>query len=118
MMMMCRFLFVLLLLPAVSFAMDRARFVTPEPPPGGFAVVSGKSAAAIFVERGDHAGVVRAAKDLQADIARVTGVTPQLVHDEAELRSSAIIVGTIGKSGLIDRLIVAGKVDASNVAGQ
>ena len=42
---------------------------------GGFVIMQKKAAAGIYVDANDHAGVVRAAGDLQADVARVTGCT-------------------------------------------
>ena len=38
-------------------------------------------AASIYVDANDFAGVARAAADLQADIARVAGVTPTITHN-------------------------------------
>jgi hypothetical protein len=80
--------------------------------------VQGKVAAAIYVDSGDHAGVVRAAGDLAADVARVTGSTPAMVHDEKSLGANVVLAGTIGKSMLIDRLVREGKIDASGVRGK
>jgi hypothetical protein len=66
----------------------------------------------------DYAGVVRAVGDLQADIGRVTGCTATIVHEPGKLGRRAIIIGTIGKSGLIDKLIGQGKIDPAPIAGQ
>ena len=68
------------------------------------------------MDTNDYPGVIRAAHDLQADIARVTGRTPQI--SEGEPSSEAICIGTIEKNRFIDRLIRERKLDVSQVAGQ
>ena len=77
-----------------------------------------KIVADLYVDTNDFAGVVRAAGDLQADIARVTGLSPAIVHEEKNLGKNVIIVGTIGKSEIIDRLIREKKIDVSGIAGK
>ena len=65
----------------------------------------------------DWQGVVRAASDLGQDIGRVTGTAAQVVKADTP-RQGSIIVGTIGKSPLIDGLVKAGKLDVDGVRGQ
>ncbi len=54
----------------------------------------------------------------RSDIGRVTGVAPSVTHDADAPGANAIIVGAIGKSALVDRLIREHKLDASQVAGK
>jgi hypothetical protein len=108
----------LLVFPQQALALGEARYVQDAASPGSFQIVAGGIASPIYVDSNDHAGVVRAVHDLQADVARVTGCTPAIASDEKALGTSAILVGTIGKSRLIDRLIREGKIDASPIAGK
>jgi hypothetical protein len=85
---------------------------------GSFPLVEASAAAAVYVDSGDYAGVVRAAGDLVADVARVTGATPAMARDEKGLGANAVLAGTIGKSALIDRLIREGKIDTSGIKGK
>lgn len=85
---------------------------------GAFRLVHEGSSADIYISTEDHAGVVRAAKDLQADIGRVSGQSPMLMHDPKLLASHAVLIGTIGKSPIIDALIAEGKLDAGDVTGK
>jgi hypothetical protein len=62
--------------------------------------------------------VTRAAKDLQADINRVTGVTPTLVTSAAAASGDVVLIGTIGRSPLIDGLVRERKLDVSAIAGK
>ncbi|MGD0779056.1 MAG: glycosyl hydrolase 115 family protein, partial [Candidatus Solibacter sp.] len=107
-----------LCLAADGLALGQARYVETVDSRGSFPLVQAKAAAAVYVDNGDHAGVVRAAGDLVADIARVTGATPAMAHDEKHLGANAVIAGTIGKSALIDRLIGEGKIDAGQINGK
>ncbi len=93
-------------------------YVQTTPQPGGFAIVESKSAANIYVDPNDFPGVPRAAGDLQADIARVTGASAPIVTDPAKLAGRAIIIGTLGHSRVVDRLVRDGKIDASPIAGK
>src|ERR1019366_5599528 len=109
-----------LCLAASAFALGQVRYVETVKASGSFPLVEAKAAATVYVDSGDYAGVVRAAGDLVADVARVTGVTPAMKHDELGLGlgANAVLAGTIGKSALIDRLIREGKIDASQVKGK
>ncbi len=72
----------------------------------------------ILVSNKDWPGVVRVAKDLQKDLAAVIGKTPILLQDKLAKTKTAIIVGTIGRSSIIDQLIRARKLDVKGVQGQ
>ena len=110
--------FCLLLFVHDGLALGQRRYVSTTATPGSFCIAQGKTVAPIYVDSADFPGVVRAVGDLQADIARVTGLTPAIAHAEKGLEAGVIIVGTIGKSGLIDRLIRERKIDAAPVAGK
>src|SRR5204862_4246347 len=83
-------------------ALGRPPYVTTAPVPGGFALAQADGAAAIWLDAADWPGVIRAGRDLQADIARVTTVTPVLGHDTARPGARVVIIGTLGRSALID----------------
>jgi len=85
---------------------------------GAGVVVQGDRAAPLWLDEADFPGVVRAAKDLQADIQRVTNVSPELLTQPKAHAESAIIIGTIGKSRRIDDLVASGKLDVSKVRGK
>jgi hypothetical protein len=83
-----------------------------------FPLVAGGKAAPLFASAQDWPGVLRAARDLQADINRVTRTQPTLATDKAPRGKQVVIIGTVGKSPLIDGLIRDKKLDASGLAGQ
>ncbi len=89
-----------LFVPRISFALGQEKYVETIPRRGSFPLVQGKVAATIFVDAADFSGVVRAADDLQADVARVTRLSPGISRDEKKLGKNVVLVGTIGKSPL------------------
>ena len=75
------------------------------------------TAAPILVDEGDHPGVRRAARDLQEDVFRVTSLRPEVVPGE-RTAPDVVVVGTIGRSRAIDRLVAAGRLDVTEVRGR
>src|SRR5262245_34577079 len=65
---------------------------------GGVALASAGRTATTHVDSTDHAGVLRAAGELQADIERVSGARPTLARDRVPSGGEAVIVGTLGRS--------------------
>ncbi|MFF3876648.1 glycosyl hydrolase 115 family protein [Streptomyces sp. NPDC001978] len=76
---------------------------------GAFSLVG----ASVAVSADDHPGVVRVAGDLRDDLERVTGVRPG-----STVSRFPVLIGTIGRSPLIDGLIASGKLDVTGVRGQ
>ena len=93
------------------------QYVLHESAPGAFRLAAGGTAASILVSGEDWQGVVRAAGDLGDDVRKVTGTAAQVVTADTP-RRGAIIVGTIGKSPLMDGLVEAGRLNVDGVKGQ
>ena len=84
-----------------------------------FCIAKNGSTATIFVDGDDWAGVIRAANDLGDDVRKVTGVASRVdIQSTADVLPSSILVGTIGKSRIIDRLIKQKKIDVKKVRDQ
>jgi hypothetical protein len=88
------------------------------PPADAVALAHNGQAAKLFIDASDYPGVVRAAGDLQADIARVSAVRPTLSTDGKPAGADVVIIGTVGKSTLIDKLVAEGKLDVSAIKGK
>jgi hypothetical protein len=101
-----------------TFALTTDSFVSGQEVAGGFSLFAEGHAADIFTDTNDWPGVLRAAGDLRADFHRVSGLTPQIDGGIPTSGANVILVGTIGKSGIIDRLVSAGKIDISPIAGK
>jgi len=86
---------------------------------GDFPVAAGGSAAAIYVAPGNPETVRVAAEAFAEDVAMVTGVKPQMLTAlRAPLPANLILVGVLGTSPEIDRLVGLHKLDVSAVAGK
>jgi Glycosyl hydrolase family 115/Gylcosyl hydrolase family 115 C-terminal domain len=97
---------------------DSGAYVTTAPGPGRFPLVAGGRAAPVVVSTQDFPGVVRVAGDLQTDLEKVSGVRPNIVTDQVPARDDVVIVGTIGRSPLINALVASGKLDVRGIAGK
>jgi glycosyl hydrolase family 115 (putative glucuronidase)/glycosyl hydrolase family 115 len=95
-----------------------ARYVDLAYYAGEFSIAARNAVATLYVDSADSSGVVRAVGDLQADIQRVTNKSAAITHVEKGLGSNAILIGTIGKSKIIDELIRDRKIDANSIAGK
>ncbi|WP_312172770.1 glycosyl hydrolase 115 family protein [Chryseobacterium sp.] len=84
----------------------------------GFPIVSKEGKAAdLFYDASENVAVIRAAKDLQTDIQKVTGKLPNLSATEAS-RESKIIIGTVGTNKQIDQFILSKKINAKDLKGK
>jgi hypothetical protein len=106
------------LVPRSAWALGQEQYVHFSSAPGSFTIVNADSAASIYVDARDWPGVLRAARDLANDIKDITGKTPNVISGSEVNTRTAIIIGTVGKSQLIDRLVAAGKIDVAALQGK
>ena len=99
-----------------GFALGEPQYVENTAGPGDFCVVQEGTAAPVYVDTNDYAGVLIAANNLRADVNRVTGRTPRAVNTADDLGTNAIIIGTVGNSQVIDGLIQSGKINVSSIS--
>jgi hypothetical protein len=104
-------------LPAHALGQKRLAWFDA-PPADAVALARNGQAAKLFVDASDYPGVVRAAGDLQADIARVSATRPALNTNGKPAGADVVIIGTVGKSALIDQLVAEGKLDVSAIKGK
>ncbi|HEX6523123.1 MAG TPA: glycosyl hydrolase 115 family protein [Streptosporangiaceae bacterium] len=103
---------------AGTLGADPEGYLATTPGPGRFPLVRKGKAAPLVVSGSDYPGVVRVVGSLQSDIAAVTGVRPAVSVDQVPSGDVIVLIGTIGKSPLIDELVSTGKLDVSGIAGQ
>ena len=111
-------LLVFLFAAPLAFALGQKQYVETTQHPGDFVLARSNHAAKLCIDSSDFPGVLRAASDLQADIARVTSITPEISHDASAPPASCVLIGTLGHSAVIDRLVREHKIDVSSVAGK
>lgn len=113
------FLFIFLVLPLGSNAQqvrENKISVLDQKQSGSFPFVTAGKASTIYVDAKDAPVVRIAAKALQQDVNLVTGMTPSLDSTHS-LQPFSVIIGTIGKSKHIDRLISSKKLYVSTIKG-
>ena len=91
--------FGLLLVARAGLALGQIQYVENAGWQGSFPIVRPGVAANLYVDTNDFAGVVRAAGDLQTDIARVTSLTPAITHAENGLGKTPSSSARLAKAG-------------------
>lgn len=101
-----------------AHAVGQKRFVGyDQAPPAAFGLVRGSDAAPLYADGGEYPAVLRAVADLQADIERVSARRPALGKG-APAGADVVIIGTLGKSAVIDRLARSGALDVAAIKGR
>jgi Glycosyl hydrolase family 115/Gylcosyl hydrolase family 115 C-terminal domain len=103
---------------APGYSLGHPSYVQTTSSAGSFSLVQAKTAAVLYVDDADYPGVLRAVGDLQSDLLRVSGCAAQIVHKHAQLAAEVVLIGTIGSSPVIDRLISDRKIDVSDIQGK
>jgi hypothetical protein len=109
---------VLLACPLRSFAIGQPEYITTTPAAGGLTLMQNGTAAALYVDPSDDWGVIHAVQELRSDFQRATGVKPALPRNTSSLQGNVVLIGTIGRSRLIDRLIRDHAMDVGSIRGQ
>jgi hypothetical protein len=116
---------VLLLAPALAAAQPAApappltdHYISAKKSTGSFPLVASGKAATLYASEGDWPGVLRTIRDVQADINHVTGHEPTFLTEAPQGKQPVVLIGTVGHSALIDKLVQSGKLDVANLAGR
>ena len=94
-----------------------SQYIQHEVTKDGFTIVANGKATSIYVDSADWKGVIRAANDLSDDVHKVSELKSNVVESSGYPRKGAILIGTIGKSKIIDQLITDKKIDVSEIKG-
>ncbi|MCR4852772.1 MAG: glycosyl hydrolase 115 family protein [Prevotella sp.] len=81
---------------------------------GGDFCLNAKFKVLIYLDQNDQKGVARAANDLKVDIERACGAASEVTSDE----QATVVVGTIGHSKAIDKLVKEGTIDKKSLQGK
>ncbi|MDR7088076.1 glycosyl hydrolase 115 family protein [Cellvibrio fibrivorans] len=81
-------------------------------------LVDKNTSADLIIDAGEFPGVLRATKNLQKDIEKVSGKKLTLSNAISNNNNPLVIVGTLGKSKILDQLIAAKKIDVSKIRDQ
>jgi hypothetical protein len=104
-------------LPHPAFAIGGKPFVSSEHERGGFPLSISGRPAPLCASSNDYPGVLRILKVFQNDMASVTGARPEISLDSLPPSNDIVIIGTLGRNPLIDRLVKENKVDVEQIRG-
>jgi hypothetical protein len=93
-------------------------YVSTSPGAGRFTLSAAGRPAPLVASSQDFPGVLRAVRSLQGDLGRVSSSVPELSLDSIPAARELVVVGTLGRSPLVDRLVREGTLDTSGVAGR
>jgi len=85
---------------------------------GGFTLAEAGIVAPLYASSQDFPGVLRALDLFQSDLKAVTNIQPEIALNKVPTVKEVVIVGTIGKSPLIDELIRENKLEVKDIAGK
>ncbi|MGQ1948782.1 glycosyl hydrolase 115 family protein [Geofilum sp. OHC36d9] len=103
---------------AMADNIGKTKYVSENNDNGYFPITTKNKAAQLLIDSKDFPGVIKALKDLQQDILKVSGVEPALNYDKLGGANNAIIVGTLGQSQLIDDLVSRNIINADELDGK
>ena len=103
--------------PRCAFGLGEKSHVTPAPEPGSFPLVQKQAATKIYLDSAEWPGVLHAATNFVSDVQQVTGQAPEIIHGVSGKDQDIVLIGTIGRSPAIDKLIAEKKLDVSSVRG-
>lgn len=103
----------ILVFPTIISASDKEQFVSTQKNASYFPLAVDGRPVSILTDDSDYKGVLRAVNDLKEDLRKVTGNSPQ-----QGVTKFTLIIGTVGKSPTIDKLIQTGKIEAKDLTGK
>ena len=77
-------------------------------------VINNQQVSSIRYDTCEDKAVIRAIKDLQEDIEKVTGVKPEIFTNEP-ISNYEIVIGTLGRSKLINQLVKSKMLSAKDL---
>jgi hypothetical protein len=113
---------ILLLLMSSSVAWGQTEtgnlIVVSDRTENGFPLVDSGRTTTIYIDPNDAAVVRIAAEAFRRDVERVTDCLPDLKMSTDGLSKQAIIIGTLGRSGPVNRIAQSGKFPAGRIRSQ
>jgi hypothetical protein len=118
----CKSISLLLLLTLVFslpvLAKTNETYISTKAEKGAFVLASSGTTAPLCVSSQDFPGVLRVSRHLQADIERVTEAQPAIILDSIPAAKEIVIIGTLGKSRLLDDLMQGNNLNLKEIAGK
>ena len=111
-------LFFLIGLSTNSYAINPEKYVVNQASKENFPLVGNGKIASILVDDKDYAGVLKVIGHLENDLFKVSDLHPKRIKKISEAEDFVVIIGTLGKSEIINHLAKKGKIDANLLQGK
>jgi len=103
---------------AAKKSTDNTSYISTDNEKGYFALSSSGKSAPLYLSSEDYSGVIKVAKLFQTDIEKVTDSRPEIFVDEVPGSKEIVIIGTLGKSKIIDELVNNKKIEVKDISGK
>jgi len=103
---------------AKSHAINGDKYIVNKASAENFPLASKGKVASVLVSVNDFPGVLKVAGHLENDLFKVTNIHPKQINSISEATDYVVIIGTIGKSEIIDQLVREGKIDVTQLQGK
>lgn len=110
--------FFLIGLSTNSYAINPEKYVVNQASTQNFPLASKGKIAPILVDDKDYAGVLKVTGHLENDIFKVSDLHSKRIKNISEAEDFVVIIGTLGKSEIIDYLVKEGKIDSNQLQGK
>jgi hypothetical protein len=101
-----------------AFALGEKQYAVFASSPGALPIEENGVAVPVYADPQDWPGVLIAVPTFAGDMKQVTGVAPEVLRSVPNGGPDLILIGTIGRSAIIDRLVTEGKIDVSGIRGK
>jgi len=101
-----------------AFAGQEKTYITNIAADNQFTLSTSNGSTPLVISSEDFPGVISALKNLKTDIGKVTGREPEIKYTNKPDNKEVVIVGTVGKSPVIDQLIKSKKLDVKSISGK
>lgn len=103
---------------SVAHACTTPVSVCPHDGQDSFALIRQGQPAALLIDASADPAVRHVADSFADDLERVSGKAPQRLQQIQPTSENLVVIGVLGHSPVIDGLVRAGKIQASDIAGQ
>jgi hypothetical protein len=110
-------LFLILITSCLAGPIDDLSFISAAKK-GLFVLSASGESTPLYASSDDYPGVIKVLKLLQSDIEMVTNARPELFIDKVPKSKEIVIVGTLGKSKIIDKLVKDKKLSVEHIKGK
>ncbi|MCF4101086.1 glycosyl hydrolase 115 family protein [Gillisia sp. M10.2A] len=93
-------------------------YISTSPNTEYFPLVTQSAVATIYMDSTDFSGVLKTAGNFRKDIERVSDQTPSIILNSEVNSTSPIIIGTLGKSKIIQDLVERNKLEVNEIEGK